>query len=263
MIETTGITFAGLTLNDVTSPTDCYLITRIEDSFETDSSVESKIELPGVEAQPVKIKQRYVTFTGIAHAPTRGTLNAKREELRRVFNPYLLEKAYPSTNGFQPMTYTLTTTAATSARQMNVKPYRLPAMSEARNEGLNFGFKLYLYGEDPREYAQSASIGTTGTYTNAGNFYTWPTFDVELPSGTTSASFGISGSSAMTITGMPSGGTTAWIDMEKRTITSGSSSGNAYGSKTASSVFFSLPAGDTTITASLSTITGHFRSAWI
>jgi len=161
------------------------------------------------------------------------------------------------------MTYTLETTAATSARQMNVKPYRLPDISEARNEGYNFGFKLYLYAEDPREYAQTASSGTTGTYTNAGNFPTWPTFDVVLPSGTTSASFGISGSSAMTITGMPAGGTTAWINMEKRTITSGSSSGNVYGKKTTGSAFFSLPSGSSTLTGSLTTVTGHWRSAWL
>ena len=263
MIESENITFEGLALNDTTSPTNCYLITRIEDSFETESAVESKIELPGVESQPVKIKQRYIVFTGIARAPSRASLNAKREELREVFNPYLLEKDYPDDNGFRPMTYTLSTTAATSARQMNVKPYKLPAMSESRREGYNFGFKIYLFAEDPREYAQTASTGTTGTYTNAGNFPTWPTFDVVLPSGTTSASFGISGSSAMVVTGMPEEGTTAWIDMEKRKITTGESSGNAYGAKTGSSVFFSLPAGDTAITGSLPTIAGHFRSAWI
>jgi len=263
MIETTGITFEGLTLNDATSATNCYLITKIEDSFETESAVESKIELPGVESQLVKIKQRYITFTGIARAPSRASLNAKREELRKVFNPYLLEKKYSSDNGFRPMTYELTTTAATSARQMNVKPYRLPAMTESRREGFNFGFRVYLFAEDPREYAQTASSGTTGAYTNDGNFYTYPTFDVVLPSGTTSASLGISGSSAMIITGMPSGGTTAWVNMEKRTITSGAASGNAYGKKTTGSAFFSLPSGDTSITGSLATITGHWRSAWI
>jgi len=263
MIETTGITFEGLTLNDTTSATNCYLITKIEDSFETDSAVESKIELPGVESQPVKIKQRYLVFTGIARAPTRASLNAKREELRNVFNPYLLEQKYPDDNGFRPITYDLTTTAATSARQMSVKPYRLPSMSESRREGYNFGFRIYLFAEDPREYAQTESTGTTGTYTNAGNFPTYPTFDVVLPSGTTSASLGISGSSAMTITGMPEGGTTAWINMEKRTITSGSASGNAYGTKTTGSAFFSLPSGDSSITGSLETITGRWRSAWL
>jgi len=262
MIESNFV-FEGLTLNDATLPTNCYLITRIEDSFETESAVESKIELPGVESQPVKIKQRYIVFTGIARAPSRASLNAKREELREVFNPYLLEKDYPDDNGFRPMTYTLSTTAATSARQIDVKPYKLPAMSESRREGYNFGFKIYLFAEDPREYAQTASSGTTGTYANAGNFPTWPTFDVVLPSGTTSASFGISGSSAMTITGLPSTGTTAWIDMEKRKITTGSASGNAYGTKTSGSAFFSLESGDTSITGSLPTITGHWRSAWL
>ena len=262
MIES-NFTYEGLTFNDTTSPTDCYLITRIDDSFDTDLTAQPKIELPGVESQPVKIKQRVITFTGITHAPSRASLNAKREDLRRVFNPYLLEQSYSSTNGFRPMTYTLTTTAAVSARQMDVKPYQLPALSEARNEGLNFGFKLYLFAEDPREYAQTASSGTTGTYANAGNFPTWPTFDVVTPSGTTTASFAISGSSAMTITGMPSGGTTAWIDMEKRTITTGAASGNAYGTKTTGSTFFSLPAGNSAITGSLATISGHFRSAWL
>jgi hypothetical protein len=262
MIES-SLTFEGLALNDTTTPTNCYLITKIDDSFSTDLAAEPKIELPGVEAQPIKIKQRSIVFTGIAHAPSRGSLNAKREELRRVFNPYLLEQQYSASGSFRPLTYNLETTASTSARQVNVKPYQLPSLSEARNEGFNFGFKVYLLAEDPREYAQTASSGTTGTYTNAGNFPTWPTFDIVLPSGTTSASVGISGSSAMTITGLASGGTTAWIDMEKRAITTGAASGNAYGSKTTGSAFFSLPSGNTSITGSLGTITGSWRSAWL
>jgi len=153
MIETTGITFEGLTLNDTTSATNCYLITKIEDSFETDSAVESKIELPGVESQPVKIKQRYLVFTGIARAPTRASLNAKREELRNVFNPYLLEQKYPDDNGFRPITYDLTTTAATSARQMSVKPYRLPSMTALGNN-LSLIGHFWLVSHDNNRYAR-------------------------------------------------------------------------------------------------------------
>jgi hypothetical protein len=51
--------------------------------------------------------------------------------------------------------------------------------------------------------------------------------------------------------------------MEKRTITTGAASGNAYGTKTSGSAFFNLQSGNNAITGSLGTLSGYFRSAWL
>lgn len=269
------LTYNGLTLNDLALLDDCYRIDSISSRMEFAAVSEKKQQADGSEIYEARKTLRVVTMAGEIVAPSRAKLWDKKATLARTFDPALVSRNNPSTDGFIaldgsiPTLDTATYPSGLIARRVYARAQSTPQPNERTSMGLSAEFVLHMVCRDPRAYLQAESTDTWESGANVvantkADYPSFPTITLEA-TGAGSATFSLAktGGNTLTLnlTTLVSGDTVV-IDMEKQTITKeGISAMNLY----ASGGWFDLSAGSNTITVTNPTnltVTAAWRPAF-
>lgn len=205
-----ALTYGGLTLNDATDVLDMYRVDAVTTEMTFDAVMEQRQQADGAEIYEARKVVRRTNLDVTIVAPTRADLFDKMAELASTFDPALVSRNNPTTDGFIALDGSIPTTDIATyatgliARRIYARPMLTPAPNIAVEEGFAARVLIPLISKDPRAYLQAESTDTIESGANVvdntkADYPSFPTFTLTA-TGAGSATFSIAKTGGNTLT---------------------------------------------------------------